>query len=201
MGLRRPDVGRLRPIGQQLGFEDLGGEGGEVDWVAAGGDRLEEHRRFGGEQDQVDVGRGLLQRLQQGVLALVAHLLGGLDHEDALVGFEWTVGRRADHLLANLLDHVLGPAWPQPNQVGMRRGIDEDAAASVVWVCRVNRQDLGREGARNRALSRPARAAEEVGVRGTGEQGRAQRHSRSRLMLRRALQHRAHRGDFVFTRP
>ena len=81
-----------------------------------------------------EVGR-LLQGLQQRVLALVAHRLGGLDHEDALLALEGAVGGGADHLLADLLDHVLGAARGEPDQVGVGRGVEQGAAARVVGVC------------------------------------------------------------------
>ncbi len=138
----------------------------------------------------MDEVRGLLQGLQQRVLALVAHLLGGLDHEDTLLRFEGPVGGGADHLLAHLLDHVLGAARPQPDEVGVRRGIDQGAAPGVVGVGGAGSEDLGREGARHGGLAGAARAAEEVGVRRPRGERRRQRHPRPRLVLGALSRHR-----------
>ena len=119
---------------RQRGFDRLGRQRREVDRLAARGDRLQQRRRLGGEQDQVDEPGRLLQRLQQRVLALVAHRLGRLDDEDPLAAFEGPVGGGPDHPLAHLLDQVLGAAWSQPDQVGMRRGIEQRPAPRVLGV-------------------------------------------------------------------
>ena len=150
-----------------MGFEDLGRERGEVDGVAAGGDRLQEGLGLGGEQDQVDELGGLLERLQQRVLALVAQRLRRLDDEDALAAFEGPVGGGADHPLAHLLDQVLGAARGEPDEVGMRRGIEQGAAAGVVGVLGAGGEDLGGEGAGGGALAGALRA------RGRGRRARA----------------------------
>ncbi len=110
-----------------------------------------------------EVGR-LLERLQQRVLALVAHRLRRLDHEDPLAAFEGPVGGGADDPLANLLDQVLGAARGQPDEVGMRRGVEQGAAAGVVGVLGAGGEDLGGEGASGGPLAGAARPAEEVGV-------------------------------------
>ena len=110
-----------------------------------------------------ELGR-LLERLQQRVLALVAHRLGRLDDEDALAAFEGPVGGGADHPLAHLLDHVLGAARRQPDEVGVRRGVEQGAAAGVLGVLGRGGEDLGGEGAGRGPLAGPARPAEEVGV-------------------------------------
>ena len=122
----------------------------------------------------------LLERLQQGVLALVAHRLGGLDDEDALAALEGPVGGGADHPLADLLDQVLGAARRQPDEVGMRRGVEQGAAARVVGVLGPGGEDLRREGARRGPLAGPARAAEEVGVGGPGARARRSSATRAR---------------------
>ena len=83
-----------------------------------------------------------------------------------LLALEGAVGGGADHLLAHLLDHVLGAARREPDEVGMRRGVEQGAAAGVVGVLGAGGEDLGGEGARRGALAGAARAAEEVGVRG-----------------------------------
>ena len=129
-----------------------------------------------------ELGR-LLERLQQRVLALVAHRLRRLDDEDALAAFEGPVGGGADHPLAHLLDQVLGAARHQPDEVGMRRGIEQGAAAGVVGVLGAAGEDLGGEGARGGPLAGALRPAEEVGVRGPGRQRRGQRDPRPRLVL------------------
>jgi hypothetical protein len=129
----------------------------------------------------------LLERLQQRVLALVAHRLGGLDHEDPLLALEGAVGSGADHLLAHLLDHVLGAAREQPYEVGVRRGIEQGTAAGVVRVGSPGGEDLRRKGTRRGALAGPARSAEQIGVRWPGGKRGAERHPCPRLVLRAAL--------------
>ena len=159
--------GRGRPaLGGELGFEHLGRERREVDRLAARGDRLQQRLGLGAEQDQVDELGRLLERLQQRVLALVAHRLRRLDDEDALAAFEGPVGGGADHPLAHLLDQVLGAARGQPDEVGMRRGVEQGAAAGVVGV-------LGRRrrGSRRRRRAR-RRACRPRAGRGRGRRAR-----------------------------
>ena len=108
----------------------------------------------------------LLERLQQRVLALVAHRLGRLDDEDPVGALEGPVGGGADHPLPDRLDQVLGAARREPDQVRVGRGIEQGAPAGVVGIAGPGREDLGGEGPGRGALARPPRAAEEVGVRG-----------------------------------
>ena len=112
----------------------------------------------------MDEGGRLLEGLQQRVLALVAHRLGGLEDEDPVLAFEGPVGGGADHPLAHLVDHVLGAARGEPDEVGVRRGVEQGAATGVVGVGGAGGDDLRREGPRGGPLPGPARAAEEVGV-------------------------------------
>ncbi len=90
------------------------------DLAAARADRLQQRLWLGADQDQMRERRRLLERLQQRVLALLGHRVGGLDHEHAAVGLERPVGDLGDHPLADVLDQVLGPARAQPDEVGMR---------------------------------------------------------------------------------
>ena len=103
--------------------------------------------------------------------------------EDALAAFEGPVGGGADHPLAHLLDQVLGAARRQPDEVGMRRGVEQGAAPGVVGVLGAGGEDLGREGARRGPLAGAPRAPEEVRVRRPRRERRAQRHPRPRLVL------------------
>ena len=112
--------------------------------------RLEQRLGLGGDQDQVGVGGRLLERLQQRVLALLGHRVGGLDHEDAALALERPVGDRADHPLADVLDQVLVAGRAQPDEVGMRRGIDQRAAAGVGRIVGARRR-----AARRRTPARP----------------------------------------------
>jgi len=172
----------------QLGFDSFGRNRDEVDRLAAGGNRLKELGGLSGKQEDVDESRGLLERLQQRVLALVAHLLGGLDNEDALLRFEGSVSGRTDHFLANLLDHVLGAAGAQPDKVRVRRGVEQSAAAGVLGVGGAAGEDLGRESASGGGLTRAARTAEEICVRRGRGKCRPQHHPRSSLMLGRDIE-------------
>ena len=150
----------------ELGLDRLGRERRELDRLAARGDRLQQRRRLGAEQDQVDELRRLLERLQQRVLALVAHRLRGLDDEDAAAALERAVGGGADHPLAHLLDHVLGAARRQPDEIGVGRGVEHRATAGVLGVIGRGGEDLGREGAGRGPLAGARRPAEQVGVGG-----------------------------------
>ena len=165
---------------RELGLDRLGRERRELDRLAARGDRLQQRRRLGAEQDQVDELGRLLERLQQRVLALVAHRLGGLDDEDPLAALERAVGGGADHPLADLLDHVLGAARRQPDEVGVGRGVEQGAAAGIVGVVGRGGEDLRREGAGRGPLAGPARAAEEVGVGRARPRARALSATRAR---------------------
>src|SRR6185436_9641786 len=104
----------------QLGFDRLHRQRREVDRLAAGSDRLEELGGFRGQQNQVDERRWLLERLEQRVLALVAHLLCGVDDEDSLLAFEGSVGGGTYDLFPHLLHHVLSTARLEPDEVGVR---------------------------------------------------------------------------------
>ncbi len=68
--------------------------------------------------------------------------------EDAAAALERAVGGGADHPLAHLLDHVLGAARRQPDEVGVGRGVEQRPTAGLVGVV----------GARRRG-SRPQRRA------------------------------------------
>ena len=129
-----------------------------------------------------EVGR-LLERLQQGVLALVGHRVGGLDHEHPALALEWAIRGSGDHALANLVDEVLGPARRQPDQVGVRRRVGQRAAARVVGVGSVLGEELRSEGPRRAPLARAGRPGEEIGVDRRRERSR-ERGSGTRLVLR-----------------
>ncbi len=161
------DLRRVAGAGQ-LRLDGLDRERSEVDRLTARDDGLEQRRRLGAEQDQVDeIGR-LLERLQQRVLALVAHRLGGLEDEDPAAALERSVGGRADHPLADLLDQVLGAARCQPDEVGVGRGIEQRPAAGIVGVGGPGGEDLSRERPRRGPLAGAWWAAEEVGMAGAG---------------------------------
>ena len=146
-----------------------GRERGELDRGAAGQDRLGELLGLGADQDEVGEWRRLLECLQEGVLALVPQVLGLLDDEDPSSPLGRAEAGRADHLLADVFDQVLGPRRPQPDEVGVRRGIEQRAAAGVIRIGCALGEELGRERSRGRGLARASRAAEEVGVAGRRE--------------------------------
>jgi hypothetical protein len=153
-------------IGLQRRLQRLARQRRELDRLAARGDRLEQCLRLGAEQDQMGEGGWLLERLQQRVLALVAHRLGRLEDEDPPTALEGPIGSGADHPFADRLDQVLGAARREPDQVWVGRGIEQGAAAGVVGILGAGGEDLGGEGAGGGALARPPRAAEEICVRG-----------------------------------
>ncbi len=192
-GRRRRGGRRRRPrrpsrLRGERGFDRRRGQRRELDRLAARGDRLQQRLGLGAEQDQVGERRRLLERLQQRVLALVAHRLRRLDHEDPPAALEGPVGGGADHPLAHLLDQVLGAARGEPDEVGVGRGVEQRPAPGVLGVLGGGGEDLGGEGAGGGALAGAARAAEEVGVRGAGRQRRGQRQPRPRLVLGRRPQ-------------
>jgi hypothetical protein len=104
----------------------------EADRLAAGAHRLQEARGLARQQDEVRERRRVLERLQQGILALLRHRLRRLDDEDAPLALERPVGDRGDDARANLLDEVLGPGRRDPRQVGMGRRHRDGAASNVV---------------------------------------------------------------------
>ena len=116
--------------------------------------------------------RRLLERLQQRVLALLGHRLGGLDHEDAAVALERAIGDLGDHALADGLDQVLDPGRAQPDQVGVRRGIGERAPAGFGGVGGALGEQLGGQRPRRLRLAGARRAGEQVGVEGIRGRGR-----------------------------
>src|SRR5262249_13748007 len=111
---RKPRRGRdlLRPrtgiVGLRLAGEPaldhLRGERPEADRLAARDDRLEQHRRLRAHEHQMRERGWVLERLQERVLALVAHRLGRLDHEHAPRALERAVRGAADDAVADLLD-------------------------------------------------------------------------------------------------
>ena len=173
------------PIPASAASTASAGEWREIDRLAARGDRLEQRRGLGAEQDQVDELGRLLERLQQRVLALVAHRLRRLDDEDPAAALERPVGGGADHPLAHLLDQVLGAARREPDQVGVRaRGRAGRGDARHRGHRRRRRGSRRRRPAPRRACRRPRGPREEVGVRGPGRERRAQRQPRPGLVLR-----------------
>ena len=118
--------------------------------------------------------RRLLERLQEGVLALVAERLGLFDNEDAALALGRAEAGRTDHRLAYLIDQVLGTGRPQPDEVRMRRRVEQRPAADVAGIVRALGEELGGEGAGGGALAGAARPAKEIGVTGPSGEGGAQ---------------------------
>jgi hypothetical protein len=120
-------------------------------------------------------------------LALVAHLLGGLDYEDSLLAFERTVGSSPYDELSDLIDHVLSTTGPEPDEIGMWRRVEEGTAAGIVGVASPGGEDLCGERASDRGLARATRPAEEIRMGRPRRKGGAESHPRPRLMLGAAL--------------
>ena len=105
-GLRRRGAARLQPL------RELGGRGRiEADGLAAAGDRRQHLRRAVGQQQQDDVVRRLLERLEQRVGGLVVHRVGALEHEHAVAGLERRVRGRGDDRLVDVApEHLVRAA-------------------------------------------------------------------------------------------
>ena len=82
--------------------ELAGGGRVEPHRLAAAGDRRQDLRELVREQDQDDVGRRLLERLQQRVGGLVVHRVRALEHEDPVLGLERRVRRGGDDGLGDV---------------------------------------------------------------------------------------------------
>ena len=154
------DAARLQPLGELPRRRRV-----EAHALAARGDRRQHLRRAVGEEDQDDVARRLLERLEQRVGGRVVHRVGALEHEHAPGRLERRVRGGGHHRLVDVAaQHDVGAARRHPGEVGMRAG--ERAGAGVLRVGRVAREQLGGELARGLALARAGRAVEQVGVRG-----------------------------------
>ncbi len=150
----------------------------EADGLAARHDRRQHLGEPVGEQQQHDVRRRLLERLEQRVGRLVVHRVGALEHEHAVARLERGARRgRHDGLVDVAAQHLVRAARRDPAQVGMRAVLD--AGADAVRVGGAAGQQRGREGARRGALAaaRPDRAA--------GRRARAGRRRRARRRGRR----------------
>ena len=86
-GARRPARWSAEPR-----LDRLRAEPREAHRAAARAHRLQQRLGLGADQDQVGERRRLLERLQQRVLALLGHRLGGLDHEHPPLALERAVG-------------------------------------------------------------------------------------------------------------
>src|SRR5581483_4390804 len=102
VGQRQPDAAlgqpreqlrllrRLAPLRQEVA-DDLARRQPELDTGAAGANRLQQQVLARRDEDEHRVGRRLLQRLEEAVLRLQVHRVGGIDDDDAvaaLVRFE-----------------------------------------------------------------------------------------------------------------
>ena len=110
----------VRVLGGEPFGDRLRAERGEADHLAPRAHRFEQRRRLGRDQDDVREGRRLLERLQQGVLALLGHRVRLLDHEDPVIPLERPVRRRLDDPLANLIDQMLRSWRPEPREIRVR---------------------------------------------------------------------------------
>ena len=86
-----------------------------------------------------------LERLQEGVLALLGHRVGGRDHEDPPRSLEWPVRGGGDHPAADLLDEVLRSDRRHPGDVRVRGRIGERAPPRPFRVWRARGHELGGE--------------------------------------------------------
>ena len=175
---------------QALG-ELVGGQRVEAHRLAARGDRRHHLAGPVGQQQQDDVGRGLLERLEQRVGRLVVHRLGALEHEHAVGGLERRSRGGGDHGLADVAaQHLVRAARRDPREVGVRavhharaRGLDPSHPG------RAAREQRRGERAGGGALAAARRAVQEVGVRQAPVESGAEH--RARVGMGVELLHRA----------
>ena len=148
----------LEPLGQRRGRQRV-----EAHGLAARGDRRQHLARPVGEQQQDDVVRRLLERLEQRVGRLVVHGVGALDDEHAPLRLERRVRRGGHDRLDDVLAaHHVRAARSDPRQVRMRPVLH--AGAGVLGIARALGQQLGGEGARRIALAGSRGAVKQVRV-------------------------------------
>ena len=137
-----------------------------------------------GQQQQHDVVRRLLQRLEQRVGGLVVHGVGALEHEDAEARLERRARRGGDDRLVDVApQHLVGAARAHPGQVGVRAVLG--ARARARGIRGAAGEQLGRDRAGGRALAAPGRAVQQVRVRGAPVGGGAEHGGRVRMGLER----------------
>ncbi len=137
----------------------------EAHGLAAAGDRRKDLRRPVREQQQDDVRRRLLERLEQRVRGLVVHHVHALEHEDPVRRLERRVrGGRDNRLVDVLAQHLVRAARLDPGEVGMAAVVGADL--DVVRVLRAAREQLAGERAGDVALARARGAVEQVRVGG-----------------------------------
>lgn len=152
-------------LGAQAPHDVVLRRGVQADGLAAGGDGGQDVAGAGGEQDEVDEGRGLLEGLQQAVGGLVVHGVGVLDDEDPPAGLEGGVGRGGDDGLVDVGDeHLAGAGGRGPGEIGV--GATGDALGDGVGRAGAVGEEGGGEGAGEGALAGAGGPVEEVGVRG-----------------------------------
>jgi hypothetical protein len=142
----------------------------EAHGLAARGDRRHHLRRAVREEQEHDVVRRLLERLEQRVGRLVVERVGALEHEDAEAGLEGRVRRGCDDGLVDVAaQHLVRAARRDPGEVGMRAVLHAQPRAARV--ARAASEQL--RGHRSRRLALPAarRAVQQVRVRGRPRRG------------------------------
>ena len=148
-------------------FDDLRGrDAPEVEALATGEDRRRELLRLRRRQDEDDVGRRLLQRLEQRVERASGEHVHLIDDVDAVAACL----RRILHLLAQVADLVhavvAGRVDLQNIQARLRgERKARRAFAAGIALLGMLAVDCAREYLRRGGLARAARAAEQVGVR------------------------------------
>jgi hypothetical protein len=144
----------------------------EADLLAARRDRRQHLARARGEQQQVRVGRRLLERLEHPVGRLVVERVGLLDDEDPARGLERRVRRGGDDRLVDVADQQAGRRGRRdPGQVGVRAGAH--ARGGAVGIAGALGEQRGGELARDVLLAAAGRPGEQVGVRGVAREDRA----------------------------
>ena len=126
---------------------------------------------------QHDVGRRLLERLEQRVGRLLDQRVGALEHEDPVAGLERRVrGGGHDRLVDVSAEHLVRAAGRDPGEVGVRAVLRPELR--VLGVARAACQQLAGERPGGLALARARRPVQQVRVRGLVAQGGAEHGAR-----------------------
>ena len=130
------------------------------------GDRRQHVPRAVGEQQQVRERRRLLERLEHPVGRLVVHRVDALDHEHAPARLERRARRGGDDRLVDVGRRASRRAPLGATHVRSGCTPCSTRSRASVGIGRAVGQQRGGERARDRALARPGRAVEQVGVAG-----------------------------------
>jgi hypothetical protein len=155
-------VGRHAQLGDR-GRGLLLGRGLEAHRLAARADRGQDLAQAVGQQDEMHVGRRLLQGLEHPVGGFVAQLVSPLDHEHATAGLKGCLAGGGDHGPGDVGDEdLVRPTGDHPGQIRVSSRVH--AAAGVIGIRGALGQQLGRQSARRRTLARSTGTVKQIGM-------------------------------------